>query len=207
MTKKKKIVAAAVLLLVLILLASSFLLLRARKRGSAQGVKLEAGAVFPPPEFTYYLQRDEAWAADSLGKSRYTMGSSGCLVSCIASLLSIYGEEVTPGELNDLFTEYGVYNDSGDVIWGNIAKVYPDIQVEVPGSVDSTAIEKQLEEQRYPLVRVKNLGDGYWHWVLLIGSDENGYLCMDPLYGEKTARPLAAHKDTVYSYRVIWLSH
>lgn len=202
MTGKKKVMVAAVFLMALILLAAGAFMVR--HRGSGKGVKLEICETISPPEMVYYLQRDEEWAKDYLGNTRYTMGSSGCLVSCIASLLSIYDVEVTPGELNRLFTENSVYNDSGDVIWANISKVYPDLRVEVPGSVDASAIEQLLKEQRYPLVRVKNLGDGYWHWVLLIGSDENGYLCMDPLYGEKKARPLAAHGDTIYSYRVVY---
>ena len=133
------------------------------------------------------------------------MGSSGCLVTCLATLFDLYGESVTPGELNRLFTEQGVYNASGDVIWGNISSVYPEATVTVYKTVDEQAIEAALDQQQYPLVRVKNLGDGYWHWVLLLGSGDDGYLCMDPLYSEKEARPLSAHGNTVYSWRLVTL--
>lgn len=187
------------------LLALAALLAWRHRGGSAEGVELQSTKVHPLPEAVYYLQKDEKWASDPLGESRFTMGSSGCLVTCLATLFDLYGESVTPGELNRLFTEQGVYNASGDVIWGNISSVYPEATVTVYKSVDEQAIETALDQQQYPLVRVKNRGDGYWHWVLLLGSGDDGYLCMDPLYSEKVARPLSAHGNTVYSWRLVTL--
>lgn len=186
----------------LVLALTGFLIWRHRG-GDAEGVELQSTKMHPLPEAVYYLQKDERWASDPLGDSRFTMGSSGCLVTCLAALFNLYGESVTPGELNRLFTEQGVYNVSGDVIWENIASVYPEATVTVYQTVDEKAIETALDQQQYPLVRVKNMGDGYWHWVLLLGSGEEGYLCMDPLYNDKEARPLSVHGNTVYSWRLV----
>lgn len=204
MDRRKKIIWILTGAAILVLSAAALLVWRHRG-GGGEGTTIQSTKVHPLPEAVYYLQKDEEWAADPLGESRFTMGSSGCLVTCLATLFDLYGESVTPGELNRLFTEQGVYNASGDVIWGNISSVYPEATVTVYKTVDEQAIEAALDQQQYPLVRVKNLGDGYWHWVLLLGSGDDGYLCMDPLYSEKEARPLSAHGNTVYSWRLVTL--
>ena len=204
MDRRKKIIWILTGVAILVLAAAALLVWRHRG-GGGEGTTIKSTKAHPLPEAVYYLQKDEEWAADPLGESRFTMGSSGCLVTCLATLFDLYGESVTPGELNRLFTEQDVYNASGDVIWGNISSVYPEATVTVYKSVDEQAIEAALDQQQYPLVRVKNLGDGYWHWVLLLGSGDDGYLCMDPLYSEKEARPLSAHGNTVYSWRLVTL--
>lgn len=204
MDRRKKIIWILTGAAILVLAAAAFLVWRHRG-GGGEGTTIQSTKAHPLPEAVYYLQKDEEWAADPLGESRFTMGSSGCLVTCLATLFDLYGESVTPGELNRLFTEQGVYSASGDVIWGNISSVYPEATVTVYKTVDEQAIEAALDQQQYPLVRVKNLGDGYWHWVLLLGSGDDGYLCMDPLYSEKEARPLSAHGNTVYSWRLVTL--
>lgn len=204
MDRRKKIIWILTGAAILVLAAAALLVWRHRG-GGGEGTTIQSTKVHPLPEAVYYLQKDEEWAADPLGESRFTMGSSGCLVTCLATLFDLYGESVTPGELNRLFAEQGVYNASGDVIWGNISSVYPEATVTVYKTVDEQAIEAALDQQQYPLVRVKNLGDGYWHWVLLLGSGDDGYLCMDPLYSEKEARPLSAHGNTVYSWRLVTL--
>ena len=204
MDRRKKIIWILTGAAILVLAAAALLVWRHRG-GGGEGTTIQSTMVHPLPEAVYYLQKDEEWAADPLGESRFTMGSSGCLVTCLATLFDLYGKSVTPGELNRLFAEQGVYNASGDVIWGNISSVYPEAMVTVYKTVDEQAIEAALDQQQYPLVRVKNLGDGYWHWVLLLGSGDDGYLCMDPLYSEKEARPLSAHGNTVYSWRLVTL--
>ena len=204
MDRRKKIIWILTGAAILVLAAAALLGWRHRG-GGGEGTTIQSTKAHPLPEAVYYLQKDEEWAAAPLGESRFTMGSSGCLVTCLATLFDLYGESVTPGELNRLFTEQGVYNASGDVIWGNISSVYPEATVTVYKTVDEQAIEAALDQQQYPLVRVKNLGDGYWHWVLLLGSGDDGYLCMDPLYSEKEARPLSAHGNTVYSWRLVTL--
>lgn len=204
MSRKKMVIVVLLAAAGLLCMAVGLWLWRHRG-GEAPGVYIESHSVHPLPETVYYLQKDEEWAADPLGNSRFTMGGSGCLVTCLASLFQLSGEEVTPGELNRLFTDKGVYNDSGDVIWGKISAIYPEAEVTVPKNVDEAAIETALDQGRYPLVRVKNLGDGYWHWVLLLGSNGEDYLCMDPLYEKKEPRPLRDHGNTVYSYRIVYL--
>ncbi len=49
------------------------------------------------------------------------------------------------------------------------------------GSVDGKQIEALLDEGKYPIVKVKVGGDGAAHWVLIVGSDGEEYVCADPL--------------------------
>lgn len=201
--KKKGWIYGLVIIFLILAASLSLFLYKKAGNGGNKGIVLEIEETIEPPALTYYLQRDERWKDDRLGDSSFTMGSSGCLVTCLASIFNLYGREVTPGELNESFGKAGVYNSSGDVIWGKITAAYPEVNAVVPQEVEPEKLAEALKNGQYPLVKVKYLGKGYWHWVLLVGSDERGYLCMDPLYDKKKARPLNDHGGKVYSYRLV----
>ena len=114
------------------------------------------------------------------------------------------GACVTAGELNQIFSEKQVYNQEGDIVWGRIEEVMPDVGVSVAGTVDGEQIEALLDEGRYPIVKVKVGGDGASHWVLIVGSDEGGYLCMDPLKEDGELVPLSRHGGVVYRMRCVY---
>ena len=202
---KKKYIPFILILIVFLAAGACGLLMRRPQKG----VIVTPSAVVEPPSVVYYLQKDSRWSEDKLGQSSYTMGGSGCLTSCIASALSIQAEEenrnqpVTPGELNRLFTEREVYNASGDIVWGEIGKALPNSSVNVESSVSSKKIDEWLKKRIYPLARVKNNGNGASHWVLIVGSDSDGYLCMDPLRSGSEPVPLSVHGNKVYSIRSV----
>lgn len=209
--RRKRIPAAVVICAaVLVVLAAGALLFLGRRRGKAEGVVLEPLSQYSADSVPCYRQKDPVWAKDKLGDSSYTMSGSGCLTSCIAAALTTQlraedpsAEALTPGELNRLFSEAGVYNASGDIVWGKIREALPDTEVLVASGVDSREIDQALSEGKYPAVRVRVHGSGAWHWVLLAGTDENGYLCMDPLNGDETLVPLSEHGGVVYSMRTV----
>lgn len=45
-------------------------------------------------------------------------------------------------------------------------------------------------------------GIGNFHYVLIIGSEEGEYLCLDPLEDEVTR--LSRYGNRVYSFRCVW---
>ena len=167
------------------------------------GVQLIPTKVIPPAEVTYFLQNDPLWASDSLGNSSSSIGGSGCLISSIASAVSSYGLSYTPKEINKLFTENGVYTDSGLVIWKNIKDAVPGIDYKYSRTFDVSTIENLLEDGKLPIIEVKYKGFGINHWVLVIGSDENDFLVMDPLNQSKTPLKLSAHGSKAYAYRYL----
>jgi hypothetical protein len=67
-----------------------------------------AQAAGAPAGPTVYGQRNAAWAKKALGRAtKYTIGSSGCLITSYASALTDAGKKMTPGELNDWLTANG----------------------------------------------------------------------------------------------------
>jgi hypothetical protein len=154
-------------------------------------------------DVTFFLQNDPQWADDTLGASHYKMAGSGCLVTCMASSLCAQGIDIDPGRLNKIFTENDVYNSEGEILWNNISKAFPDIRVTAPANADAANLEKAVEQGLLPIVKVKYKGNGYQHWVLLIGANEDGYLCMDPLNPDKEPQPLSKHDEVIYRYRIV----
>lgn len=60
-------------------------------------------------DMIFYSQRDPRWASFEYD-SGYTMGKSGCLITCIAMIGSmIYGEECTPLEVAKRLGEKGAF--------------------------------------------------------------------------------------------------
>lgn len=209
--KSKKTVFFTVLcLIILIVIAIVWLLFYLRNQPAA-GIRITPSVMYETSGVPCYRQNDPLWAEDRLGQSVFTMGHSGCLTSCIAAALSaqqredVSFEEITPKKLNSLFTQYDVYNDNGDIVWDQIRLALPKVKVLVAGKPDGQEIEKLIADGKYPIVKVKYHGNGAWHWVLLAGADERGYLCMDPMNQDKELVPLSEHEDVVYSMRTVWL--
>ncbi len=154
-----------------------------------------------PQNVTLYRQDDERWAKDRLGDSSYTMKSSGCLVSCIASAVSMEGGQmVTPGELNTLFSEHGVYDREGNLQWKALEKA-GGYSVNVYQNVSEAEIDSCLTAGHYPIVRVRVNGIGNYHYVLIVGIEDCDYICMDPLKDELTG--LSRYLNRVYAMRLV----
>lgn len=182
-------------LIVLLIILGCFLLFR----GSA---RLEAEIDYEPKDnITLYGQNDIRWAQKKLGKSRYIMKSSGCLVSCIAMAVTMSGMEITPGELNELFSENLTYDEEGNLQWDEVKKL-DGYMVEGYFEPSAEKIDEYLSKGIYPIARVRMRGIGNFHYVLIIGSEEGEYLCLDPLEDEVTR--LSRYGNRVYSFRCVW---
>ncbi|MDE6915443.1 MAG: hypothetical protein K2P39_01405 [Lachnospiraceae bacterium] len=170
-----------------------------RLRGS---VAVKPGRVsLPPGEVSAYRQDDAAWAQDLLGKSRFTMESSGCLVTCIASAVSTETDKaVTPGALNTAFSEKNVYDSAGNIQWAAIDAIDGLTAVVCPDAAQAD-IDAWLAAGHYPIVRVRMHGLGSFHYVLIVGVEDGAYLCMDPLKSGLTR--LSDYQNRVYAVRVV----
>ena len=91
-----------------VILGIALLAWRLTDRPSDEAVQAVPQEDYAVADVAYFLQNDPQWASDILGESRYRMGRSGCLVSCIASSLTAQGFDTDPGLLNAAFTENGV---------------------------------------------------------------------------------------------------
>lgn len=193
--KRYKIVLAIVVILLLAGMAAGMFRLRG-------GVTVKpAEEQSKGKEVILYRQDDSQWEKDTLGDSRYTMESSGCLVTCIASALSMGGENVTPGELNGLFSENGVYDEEGNLLWDKLREL-EEYEADVCPEVSAALIDTYLEQGRYPIARVRMNGVENFHYVLIAGSEGDSYLCMDPLQDE--IMPLSYYLNRVYALRCVY---
>lgn len=195
--KKKKALIIIIAMACIFVGIAGILFLRLRN-----GVVLKATTETAIQEpITKYRQDDALWEQDKLGNSKYTMESSGCLVSCVATAVSMNGNEITPGELNALFSENGVYDEEGNLQWGEVDDII-GYHAEVFSEVSNAIIDECLREGHYPVVRVRMQGIGNFHYVLIVGSEAGEYLCMDPLRDEITE--LSEYGERVYAIRCVW---
>lgn len=183
----------------LLLAGTGFIFFRLRN-----GVLIKAPQdknILPGTEIICYRQDDEQWSDDRLGDSQYTLRSSGCLVSCIASALSMENNTAeTPGTLNMKLSSGHAYDAEGNLQWGQLSVLY-DYQVDVYQEVSSNIIDNCLLEGRYPIVRVRMHALGSFHYVLIVGIQNGKYLCMDPLRNEVTS--LSSYGNRVYGIRCV----
>lgn len=171
-----------------------------------------AETVLPENEISFsqtvaFYQKDERWAEDNLGNSKYKMSDSGCLTTCITSMLLMQEitvfelDEITPKTVNDYFSENNVYDSEGNLDWIKAGEV---LGVEFIGCESSefkgNGMEKLLNDKKYPIVCVKT-ENGNYHFVLVVGSDENNFLCMDPMNKDGNITPLSKFDDMIYSVR------
>ena len=186
----------------------TFALCAALVIGGVLFLRFRNGVQIPTPDIRVssdhvvsYRQDDPAWASDRLGDSAYTMKSSGCLVSCIASAISMGGETVTPGELNALFSENAAFDAEGNMQWSAL-EALEGYNVKVYDRPSAAAIDECLAEGHYPFVRVRMYGIGNIHYVLIVGADAGKYTCMDPLENQLTT--LSRYLDRIYAVRCVW---
>lgn len=195
MKKKGKYILACVTIVILFLICLFFIRVR-------NGIQVNATVDYTVSgQMILYRQDDEKWADDKLGNSVYSMAGSGCLVSCIASAISNEENRITPGELNTLFSENGVYDTKGNIQWGQISEM-DGFEVKVFSSPSNETIEKCLADGKYPIVRVRMKALGNFHYVLIVGTEEGKYVCMDPLEDELTM--LSDYGNRVYAIRCVW---
>ncbi len=112
--------------LICLTLISIWTVYRLYSKTTSQGVQIKPTAEIICNTPVFCLQNDEEWADHHLGQSRFVMKSSGCLTTSMAAALELQkkadqpGFQLTPVELNRLFSQHQVYNDNGDIVWGRI---------------------------------------------------------------------------------------
>ncbi len=167
------------------------------------GVNVKCQVDYPLTEgLSYYRQDDDDWKSLNLGNSEYTMESSGCITTCIATAISGNEDSLNPGQLVTLLSENNVFDENGNMQWGQLDEI-PNFNTKVYSSPDVSYINECLSEGHYPIVKVhrKSLFS-YHHFVLIIGTDGEEYICMDPL--EDNLTKLSDYGNRIYSVRCVW---
>lgn len=193
MSKAKFIIP---ILILVILLLSAFVFLHFRGATTISADDRED--IYYP--VTQFRQDDARWGSDKLGASRYTMKTSGCITTSVATAVSCGLDEITPGELNKAFSENGVYDKDGNIQWAKLDAL--GYKADVLAEVSEEDIYTYLKNCQFPIVRVRVNGTGNFHYVLIVGVENSEYICMDPLKDELT--PLSEYLNKVYAVRVVY---
>lgn len=79
--------------------------------------------------YNNYSQTDPRWQNQRLGTvNGITLGMAGCYVTADANVAEHFGKNVTPAELDNIFTDRGLYVDGNLCTDEMLEKVYPDIK-------------------------------------------------------------------------------
>jgi chorismate mutase len=136
-------------------------------------------------------QRNPAWKDKKMGGGG-TIGLYGCLLTCHAMSLTYYGHPTTPDQLNELFKSKNCY-DGNFLNFYAVGGVYGDYKAsemydcyETP--CDLGKIDKLLSEKK-PVIAMVDFDvnpstKGDWHFVLIIGKENDSYFINDPWTGE-----------------------
>lgn len=152
-------------------------------------------------EIVFYRQDDEKWAAETMGDSVYTLGKSGCLVSSIASAVTMMGDEKTPYTLNKTLSRQNVFDAEGNLLWENLRNT-GEYEADVFGNVTNELLENLLKDGKYPIIRVRMYGLGNFHYILVVKAESGEYYCMDPLRDGLV--PLSQYGNRVYAVRCVY---
>lgn len=193
---KHRIGLLAVLFLVLV--SGAVFLLRFR-----HSVTVHSAYDIPSETAVVSFRQDDArWAGEKLGGSKYTMKSSGCLVTSIASALCMGGNSgMTPGILNERLSQIQGYDAEGNLKWDSLRGL-DGCSVDVYPSPSSDILMECLAAKRYPIVRVRMFGWGNFHYVLITEARDGTFVCMDPLQDELTE--LSDYGNRIYAVRCVY---
>lgn len=196
MNKYKTIRIFMILFFILFILAAIYFFIMLRFRGS---VKVHPDKdISVTDNIKLYRQDNSSWAEDYLGDSSFIMKKSGCLVTCIASVL-----DITPKTLNEKFSKNHVYDSEGNLLWNRISNLNDNYKVEVYSEVSEEILMNCLENGRFPIVRVRMYEFGNFHYVLIVKAEDGVFYCMDPLRDELT--PLTVYGNRVYAVRCVYV--
>lgn len=197
--KKKKIIIGILIILVLV----AGVLFIVRYKMNQGGVPITCKSNYAVNEnLIAYRQDDARWEDDNIGNSRFTMGDSGCIITSIATGISQSKSPLTPGELNALLTDNNVFDEEGNLQWGMLEQI-DGFHVKVYSDITNQNIDDCLENGRYPIVKVhRKTLTSYHHYILIIGTENGDYVCMDPLEDHLTK--LSDYGNKVYAIRCVW---
>lgn len=123
---------------------------------------------------SYYSQRDERWANQTIGYSSEKILDVGCLLSSVSMVAKKNGQNVTPGDVaSDVSRFYG------NTAWMSL----PWKSVAGKSYASGVDIDQELQNGNYVIVGVGGCSNGGSHFVVLTKKDGDDYIMHDPIYG------------------------
>jgi ABC-type bacteriocin/lantibiotic exporter with double-glycine peptidase domain len=131
------------------------------------------------------------------------MAGVGCTLCCLSMALSANGYVIDPLILNREIKKNKGYTKTGLLIWNSVYRITKNkYKVAVPAFPSHSEIDDQLKNKNPVIIKIF-LNNVIYHWVLIVGKEENEYLVFDPLNHKKTARLLSEYESKIYSMRYV----
>ena len=149
----------------------------------------------------WFSQIDPSWRYDSMGTSGNTIGSHGCVITCVAMAMDYYGVDTDPEQLNQWLSNNNGYV-AGELDWNKLS-VYTSEAVSYNGridSVDNVRLNQELDAGR-PVILAVNYAEG--HFVLCVGRISSTYYIVDPLDYPAKLKTLASSYGTYTGMRLL----
>lgn len=134
---------------------------------------------------TCFSQRDPRWAAERLGTSAETIGSAGCLITCMASILSDFGCDMDPARLNAWLTTHHGYANGNLFVWRSVEPLGAHLHAwhdyyRVPANLERLTSDLSQGRAAVAMVDARPGASIQSHWVRVL--DVHGRDCdmMDP---------------------------
>ena len=170
-----------------------------------------------------YSQNSPRWERVKLGQSSLTVGGHGCLITCIAMILTKFypkhkypkRKQWTPDKLARFldFTDDDYKYGGGLILWQKNIKKFRQLGLDFVGRYRSFDHEKDIEkinkfsksEKYAPILEVRTKRGGR-HWVTPIGRALTwrgiGWGCLDPWNGSMQWKTVGF--GAPYKYEIGW---
>lgn len=170
-----------------------------------------------------FSQQDSRWGSVMLGFNNthpYNIHNYGCLITCLAMVVSYYVKAVDPITINEGLKDKNKFVSGGLYVWNGLETLYPEIE-EIRTATPHFLFDHQMKEiftaldSGFPVMLEIDYNpkdvDADMHFVLAIGynpNDENDITIADPINGKTRSlkeylgwfRPSA--RKTIESYTI-----
>jgi len=166
---------------------------------------------------TKYSQNDDSWAGDYIGKSRYTMGGWGCLISAYAMRLNTLGWKTNPAQLNRYMTPRGAFTNDARYYWGSIGRAY-DLKETVIDARARRVTKQEIDEleEKIELQPIIHVDYNPWtarddmHFVIVEEMEGDDLIVVDPIDGKRKSLLKEYGRDGKWNlaraiYRIVYL--
>lgn len=126
-----------------------------------------------------YSQKDPRWSYEFIGRTKYTIGKFGCLITCIAMLTTYFRPDKTPDRVSYILK----FTDQALLIWDSC--IFENFRFYHRAYHPSLALIKEAikDKDRAVVLQVH----GGTHWVVATGINwlTGKIQIADPLYGDR----------------------